>query len=230
MPHKSIGLDDRLYEYLLAASLREPGILRQLRKETATLPHAGMQIAPDQGQFMALLVKLSGAAKVLEVGVFTGYSSLAVALALPAHGRVTAFDINPEWTAVARRYWAQAQVADKIDLRLGPAIDGLDALLASGQAAGSYDFAFIDADKANYDGYYERALRLLKPGGLLLIDNVLWGGRVADLSVADADTAAIRALNVKIHADPRVDISLLPVADGLTLALKRGAPDLPAQP
>ena len=212
MSYKSIGLDDRLYEYLSAVSLREPDILAQLREETAALPNAGMQIAPDQGQFMALLVKLTGATKVLEVGVFTGYSSLSVALALPAQGRVTAFDISPEWTAVARRYWERAGVADKIDLRLGAAIDGLDALLKEGKTEGAYDFAFIDADKENYDGYYERALRLLKPGGLLLIDNVLWGGRVADASVDDADTAAIRALNLKIHADARVDISLRPVA------------------
>lgn len=223
MAYKSIGLDDRLYEYLAAVSLREPDILAQLREETAALPNAGMQIAPDQGQFMALLVKLTGATKVLEVGVFTGYSSLSVALALPAQGRVTAFDISPEWTAVARRYWERAGVADKIDLRLGAAIDGLDALLKPGDTEGTYDFAFIDADKENYDGYYERALRLLKPGGLLLIDNVLWGGRVADASADDVDTLAIRALNLKIHADSRVDISLLPVADGLTLALKRPA-------
>ena len=221
--YKSIGLDDRLYEYLAAVSLREPDILAQLREETAALPNAGMQIAPDQGQFMALLVKLTGATKVLEVGVFTGYSSLSVALALPAQGRVTAFDISPEWTAVARRYWERAGVADKIDLRLGAAIDGMDALLKEGKTEGTYDFAFIDADKENYDGYYERALRLLKPGGLLLIDNVLWGGRVADASADDADTVAIRALNLKIHADSRVDISLLPIADGLTLALKRPA-------
>ncbi len=221
MSHKSIGLDSRLYEYLTTVSLREPDILRQLREETAALPNAGMQIAPDQGQFMALLARLTGAAKVLEVGVFTGYSSLSVALALPGDGLVTAFDISPEWTAVARRYWQRAKVADKIDLRLGPALDGLDALLAEVAAEGSYDFAFIDADKGNYDGYYERALRLLRPGGLLLIDNVLWGGRVADATADDVDTAAIRALNLKIHADPRVDISLLPVADGLTLALKR---------
>ncbi len=220
MSNKSIGLDDRLYEYLTSVSLREPEILARLREKTAALPNAGMQIAPDQGQFMALLVKLIGAAKVLEVGVFTGYSSLSVALALPGQGRITAFDISPEWTAVARRYWEEAGVADKIDLHLGEAIDGLDALLAEGQTEGTYDLAFIDADKVNYDGYYERALRLLKPCGLLLIDNVLWGGRVADKSVDDSDTAAIRALNLKIHADPRVDISLLPVADGLTLALK----------
>ncbi len=223
MSYKSIGLDDRLYEYLSAVSLREPDILAQLREETAALPNAGMQIAPDQGQFMALLVKLTGAKKVLEVGVFTGYSSLSVALALPQQGLVTAFDISPEWTAVARRYWERAGVADKIDLSLGAAIDGLDALLKQGDTEGTYDFAFIDADKENYDGYYERALRLLKPGGLLLIDNVLWGGLVADESADDADTVAIRALNLKIHADSRVDISLLPIADGLTLALKRSA-------
>jgi predicted O-methyltransferase YrrM len=223
MSYKSIGLDDRLYGYLAAVSLREPDILAQLREETAVLPNAGMQIVPDQGQFMALLVKLTGATKVLEVGVFTGYSSLSVALALPQRGFVTAFDISPEWTAVARRYWERAGVADKIDLRLGAAIDGLDALLKQGDTEGTYDFAFIDADKENYDGYYERALRLLKPGGLLLIDNVLWGGRVADASVDDVDTVAIRALNLKIHADSRVDISLLPIADGLSLVLKRPA-------
>lgn len=169
---------------------------------------------------MGLLARLTGAVKVLEVGVFTGYSSTAMALALPDHGRITALDISPEWTAVARRYWELAGVAGKIDLRLGPGLDSLDALLEEAEA--NYDFAFIDADKENYDGYYERALRLLKPGGLLLIDNVLWGGRVADESVVDADTVAIRALNRKIHADSRVAISLLPVADGLTLALKLG--------
>jgi caffeoyl-CoA O-methyltransferase len=221
MSHKFIGLDHRLYEYLAAVSLREPEILRQLREETAAMPNAGMQIAPDQGQFMALLAKLCRAERALEIGVFTGYSSLSVALALPQHGHLTAFDLSPEWTAVAQRYWERAGVADKIELRLGPAIAGLDALLASGQAEESYDFAFIDADKENYAGYYERALRLLKPGGLLAIDNVLWGGRVADSEGHDADTAAIHALNLKIHADPRVDISLLPIADGLTLALKR---------
>ncbi len=220
MTHKSTGLDDRLYEYLVSVSRREPEILRQLRQETSTLPLGGMQISPEQGQFMGLLARLTGAVKVLEVGVFTGYSSTAMALALPDHGRITALDISPEWTAVARRYWELAGVAGKIDLRLGPGLDSLDALLEEAEA--NYDFAFIDADKENYDGYYERALRLLKPGGLLLIDNVLWGGRVADESVVDADTVAIRALNRKIHADSRVAISLLPVADGLTLALKLG--------
>jgi caffeoyl-CoA O-methyltransferase len=221
MTYKCIALNEGLYQYLSAVSLREPELLRRLREETAILPKAGMQIAPDQGQFMALLAKLAGAVKALEIGVFTGYSSLSVAMALPAHGRLTAFDISEEWTGIAQRYWLEANVAEKIDLRLGPALDGLDALLAEGQTEETYDFAFIDADKENYDGYYERALRLLKPGGLLLIDNVLWEGRVADPAHTDADTAAIRALNDKIHADSRVDISLLPLADGLTLALKR---------
>lgn len=223
MAHKCLALNEGLYGYLSAVSLREPDILMRLREETAVLPRAGMQIAPDQGQFMALLAKLTGAAKAVEVGVFTGYSSLSVAMALPAHGRLTAFDLSEEWTAVARRYWREAGVEDKIDLRLGPAIEGLDALLAEGQTEGTYDFAFIDADKENYDGYYERVLRLLKPGGLLLIDNVLWEGKVLDEAEVDADTAAIRALNQKIHADSRVDISMLPIADGLTLALKRTA-------
>ncbi len=220
MSIKSIGLDEGLYRYLISVSLREPEVLRRLREETARIPQAGMQISPEQGQFMALLVRLMGAAKILEIGVFTGYSSTVLALALPAHGRLTAFDISEAWTSVARRYWREAGVADKIGLRLGPAIENLDALIAEGASEGAYDMAFIDADKENYDGYYERALRLLRPGGLLLIDNVLWSGRVADETAADADTLAIRALNLKIHADPRVSISLLPVADGLTLALK----------
>ncbi len=221
MSNRSIGLDDRLYEYLLAVSLREPEILRQLREETAALPQGMMQISPEQGQFMALLVKLTGAVRVLEIGVFTGYSSTAVALALPKHGTITALDISEEWTAIARRYWLKAGVADKIDLRLGPALQTLDALIAEGDALASYDFAFLDADKENYDAYYERALQLLRPAGLLLIDNVLWGGSVANEAVVDPDTVAIRALNHKIHADSRVEISVLPVADGLTLAMKR---------
>ncbi|MDD5036052.1 MAG: class I SAM-dependent methyltransferase [Methylococcaceae bacterium] len=220
MSNKSIGLDDRLYQYLISASLREPEILRQLREETASLPKAHMQISPEQGQFMALLVKLAGVRKVLEVGVFTGYSSLSVALALPAEGRITACDIDEGWTSMARRYWEKAEVADKIDLRLAPAVDTLAGLLADNQAD-RYDFAFIDADKENYDAYYEKTLQLLRPGGLLLIDNVLWEGRVADDAENGTDTVAIRALNRKIHDDSRVDISLVPVADGITLALKR---------
>ncbi|MGD0961429.1 MAG: class I SAM-dependent methyltransferase [Methylomonas sp.] len=220
MPNKNVLVTDTLYDYMLSASLREPEVLKQLREETALLANAGMQIAPEQGQFMALLVELIGAGKILEVGVFTGYSSTCLALALPAEGRITACDISAEYTAVARRYWALANVTDKIDLRLGPALDTLDGLIAAG-CAGSYDLAFVDADKSNYDGYYERALCLLRKGGLLLIDNVLWSGQVADPAIDDADTSGIRALNDKIHADPRVTMSLLTVADGLTLALKR---------
>ncbi|CAD6881627.1 O-methyltransferase, family 3(EC:2.1.1.104) [Methylomonas albis] len=220
MTIKSILVTDALYDYMLSTSLREPETLKQLREETAQHTHSMMQIAPEQGQFMSLLVKLIGAKTILEIGVFTGYSSTCLALALPAEGRITACDISEDFTNVARRYWAQAKVADKIDLRLGPALETLDSLIAEGKA-GSYDMAFIDADKANYDGYYEQSLLLLRTGGLLVIDNVLWNGQVADPSIQDADTVAIRRLNEKIHADPRVTISLLPIADGLTLALKR---------
>jgi predicted O-methyltransferase YrrM len=219
MSNKTINLTDELYRYMISVSLREPDLLRELRAETAADPMANMQIAPEQGQFMALLIKLMGAARTLEVGVFTGYSALSVALAMPASGKLTACDISEAWTSIARRYWERAGVADRIDLRLGPAVDTLDALITAGHA-GSYDFAFIDADKENYDAYYEQSLQLLRPGGLIVIDNVLWDGRVADASVNDADTRAIRALNKKLHADPRVSLSLIPVADGLTLALK----------
>lgn len=217
---KNLALSDALREYLLSVSLREPDVLKRLREETASLPRASMQIVPEQGQFMGLLARLMRAGRIVEVGVFTGYSSLCLALALPPEGRLTALDISEEWTAVARRYWREAGVAGKIDLRLGPALDSLAALLAEGNA-GRYDLAFIDADKENYGGYYERALELLRPGGLLLIDNVLWGGQAADPGADSPEALAIRALNAKIHADPRVDISMLPLADGLTLALKR---------
>ena len=222
MSNRTLSMTDALYDYLLAVSSREPEILRRLREETARLPNAGMQIGPEQGQFMALLVQLLGARRTLEVGVFTGYSSLAVALALPPDGRVVACDVSEEWTAIARRYWAEAGVAGKIELRLGPAVGTLDALLADGQADG-FDFAFIDADKENYDNYYERALRLVRPGGLIAIDNVLWGGHVADPEAQGESLAAIRALNAKLHRDERVALSLVPIGDGLTLALKRGA-------
>ncbi|MFQ5957833.1 MAG: class I SAM-dependent methyltransferase [Alphaproteobacteria bacterium] len=215
-----LGISDALYDYLLNVSLREADVLRRLREETARMPDAAMQIAPDQGQFMALLVELIGARRTLEVGVFTGYSSLAVALALPADGRVVACDMSEEWTAIARRYWAEAGVADKIDLRLGPAIETLDALLEAGEA-GRFDFAFIDADKEEYADYYERALELLRPGGLVCVDNVLWSGKVADPGVDDADTLAIRAFNEKLAQDARVSLSVLAIADGLTLARKR---------
>ncbi|MEH1969785.1 class I SAM-dependent methyltransferase [Nostoc sp.] len=220
MPKQSIGLDNQLYNYLLSVSLREPEILLKLRQETASHPRSEMQISPEQGQFMRLLVELIGAKKTLEVGVFTGYSSLSVALALPADGKIIACDVSEEFTAIARRYWQEAGVADKIDLRLAPALKTLDQLLANGQAE-TFDFAFIDADKENYDGYYERSLQLVRPGGLIAIDNVLWSGQVADPHNQDESTQAIRALNEKLHHDERVTLSLVPIADGLTLAIKR---------
>jgi predicted O-methyltransferase YrrM len=220
MPKRTLELTDKLDAYVLAVSSRETAVQRELRHETARLPMAGMQIAPDQGQFMALLARLVGARRCLEIGTFTGYSALAVALALPPGGRLVACDVNPETTALARRYWALAGIADKIDLRLAPALETLAALLAEGQA-GTFDFAFIDADKENYDAYYERVLRLLRPGGLVVIDNVLWGGAVADKRRKDPETAALRALNTKLHRDERIDLALLPLADGITLARKR---------
>lgn len=221
MSTRTIGIDNQLYDYLLSTSLREVEILVKLRQETANLPQGRMQISPEQGQFMALLVQLIGAKKTLEVGVFTGYSSLAVALALPADGKIIAADVSEQFTAIARRYWQAAGVADKIDLRLAPGVETLDALLATGQAE-TFDFAFIDADKENYDAYYERSLQLVRPGGLIAIDNVLWSGRVADPQIQDKSTQIIRALNEKLHHDERVTFSLLPIGDGLSLALKRG--------
>ncbi len=220
MSRQTLTLSDALYDYLLSVSLREPPLLYRLREETAALPQAVMQISPEQGQFMALLAELVGARRVLEVGTFTGYSALVVALALPADGRIITCDVDEEMTAIARRYWAEGGVADKIDLRLGPAVDTLDALLSDG-GADTFDFAFVDADKENYDAYYERALALLRQGGLMVIDNVLWSGAVADPNQKDADTNAIRALNAKLHGDQRVSLSLLPVSDGITLARKR---------
>jgi predicted O-methyltransferase YrrM len=220
MSNRSITLNDALYDYLLSVSLRETDLQRRLREETAAYPNASMQIAPEQGQFMALLVRLMGARRCLEVGVFTGYSSLAVALALPDEGRIVACDVSEEWTAVARRYWAEAGVAHRIDLKLAPAIETLDALIASGEA-GSYDLAFIDADKTGYLAYYERALELLRPGGLIVADNTLWSGRVADPEVASEDTVALRHFNEHLHHDGRVDLSLVPIGDGLTLARKK---------
>ncbi|NEQ32969.1 MAG: methyltransferase domain-containing protein [Leptolyngbya sp. SIO4C5] len=219
MSSRTLNLTDSLYQYLLDNSLREPALMTQLRQETQQQPMAQMQISPEQGQFMALLVQLMGAKKTLEIGVFTGYSTLAVALALPADGKVVACDVSEEYTAIARRYWQQAGVADKIDLRLAPALDSLDQLLESG-AAGTFDFAFIDADKGNYDNYYERSLQLLRPGGLIAIDNVLWSGRVAEPN-QDNRTKKIHALNQKLHQDERVALSLLPLGDGLTLAMRR---------
>jgi len=221
MSNRSIVLTDSLYEYMNDVSLREPPLLLALREETAELTQRAMQISPEQGQFMALLARLIGARRCLEVGVFTGYSSLATALALPDDGRIVACDVSEEWTAIARRYWKRAGVDHKVDLRLAPASQTLDALIAEGHG-GTYDFAFIDADKTSYLDYYERALVLLRSGGLMLIDNTLWSGRVADPEVADADTVALRHFNEVLHRDERVDLSLLPMGDGLTLARKRG--------
>jgi predicted O-methyltransferase YrrM len=220
MSRRTLAVDDDLYRYLVEHSLREHPAQAALRAATATHPHAGMQISPEQGQFMALLVKLLGARRAIEVGVFTGYSALTVALALPDDGRLLACDINDEYTRVGRPYWEQAGVANKIELRLAPARATLDARLAAGEA-GRYDFAFIDADKTGYDAYYERCLQLLRPGGLIAIDNTLWGGKVAHPATDDADTAALQALNAKLHDDQRIDLSLLPIGDGLTLARKR---------
>jgi predicted O-methyltransferase YrrM len=219
MTKQTIGLEKNLYNYLLSVSLREPDVLTQLRQETSQLPMAQMQISPEQGQFMALLVKLIGAKKTLEVGVFTGYSSLVTALALPADGKIVACDVSEEYTSIARRYWQRAGVADKIDLHIAPALETLDKLLASGEAE-SFDFAFIDADKGNYENYYERSLQLIRPGGLIAIDNVLWSGKVADSEVQDNQTNKIRFLNQKLHQDSRITLSLVPIADGLTLAMK----------
>jgi caffeoyl-CoA O-methyltransferase len=215
-----IELTPELGEYLRQVSLREPDVLRRLREETLANPQARMQITPEQGQFMGLLVAMIGARRTLEVGVFTGYSSLSVALALPPDGQIVACDISEEWTGVARRYWREAGVDGKIRLRLRPAVETLDDLIADGEA-GSFDFAFIDADKQNYDAYFERALILLRTGGVAAIDNVLWHGRPIDPSQTDEETEAIRRFNRKLHADERVSISMLPIGDGLTLARKR---------
>lgn len=220
MSNKTTPLSPALHDYLLAVSLREPPALRVLRAETAAHPLARMQIAPEQGQFMALLAQICGARRCVEVGVFTGYSTLAVALALPSGGQITACDISEEYTAIARRHWDAAGVGGRIELRLGPAVATLDGLLAAG-AAGSYDFAFIDADKPAYPDYFERCLALLRPGGLVAVDNTLWGGAVADPADREPDTLAIRAFNERLRGDERVDLSLLPIGDGLTLARKR---------
>jgi predicted O-methyltransferase YrrM len=200
--------------------VREHPVLRELREETARLPMALMQIGPDQGQLMALLVKLAGAKRCLEIGVFTGYSALSVALALPPEGRIVACDVSEEWTAIARRYWEKAGVAGKIDLRLGRALTTLDALRSQG-GDGGFDFAFIDADKGNYLAYYERCLALTRKGGLIAVDNTLWSGEVADPKNSKADTVSLRLFNDALHRDERIELSMLPVGDGLTLALKR---------
>ncbi len=220
MSTRTLNLTDQLYNYILDRSLREQPEQKALREETAKLEWANMQISPEQGQFMQLMAKLINAKKVIEIGTFTGYSSLAVALALPDDGQLIACDISEEWTAIARRYWQRAGVEHKIDLRIAPAQQTLNGLLDEAKA-NNFDMVFIDADKTGYDAYYEASLKLLRSGGLLLIDNTLWSGTVADDSIDDSDTVALRELNIKIHRDERVEMSLLPISDGLTLVMKK---------
>lgn len=219
MARRSLELDDRLYDYLVQFGTRESELLKDLRNETAKLPAAGMQIGPEQGAFMGLLVELIGAKRALEIGTFTGYSSLCIAGALPADGKLICCDVSEEYTKVARDYWRRAGLESKIELRLGPALGTLDALIEADVEA--FDFVFIDADKTNYANYYDRALQLVRPGGLIAIDNVLWGGDVADPAENDEDTKAIRAVNEKVRHDERVTLALAPIGDGLTLARKR---------
>jgi len=219
MSNKTTPLDNRLHEYLIEVSIEEPEIFRQLREETQRLPSHIMQIAPEQGQFMALLVQILGATRTLEIGTFTGYSALWVASALPDNGKLLACDVSEEWTRIAQRYWKLAGVAEKIDLRLGPALDTLQTLIENNES-GSYDFAFIDAAKQEYDGYYESTLQLLRPGGVVALDNTLWGGKVADPTVRDEETEALRSISRKIRDDTRVSSSLVPIGDGLLLARK----------
>lgn len=220
MTSRSFHLPDRVERYILDTTLRENPVMRDLREETAKLPQAGMQTGGDQVQFLQLLVRLIGARRCIEVGVFTGYSSLGVALALPDDGRIVACDVSEEYTGIARRYWERAGVADKIDLYLAPAVQTLDRLINAGET-GRYDFAYIDADKPGYDGYYERLLRLIRSNGIIAIDNVLWSGSVADPAESDESTEALRALNAKIGRDERVDASLLSIGDGLMVVRKR---------
>ena len=220
MANKTIGLSDDLSAYVVEVGTREPDVLARLREETAALPEHGMQIAPEQGAFLALLVELTGARRCLEIGTFTGYSSTAVAMALPEDGRIVCCDISEAWTSMARRCWDEAGVTGKIDLRIAPATETLDGLLADG-AESTYDFAFVDADKSGYDGYYERLLRLVRPGGLIVFDNTLWSGRGREQDAGDEDTQALQALNRKLAGDDRISLCLLPVADGVTLARRR---------
>jgi caffeoyl-CoA O-methyltransferase len=220
MTRRTLNLDERLHRYLQEMSLREPQVLARLRQETARLDDPDMQIGPEQGQFMHLLVQVTGARRLIEIGTFTGYSSTWMALAMPEGGRIVTCDVSEDYTQVARRYWAEAGVTNKIDLRLAPALQTLDGLIAEGGRE-RYDFAFIDADKENYDGYYERCLTLIRPGGLIAIDNVLWGGSVVDPDRHEESVEAIRAFNAKLRDDERITLSMLPIGDGLTLARKR---------
>ncbi|MCU0761099.1 MAG: class I SAM-dependent methyltransferase [Steroidobacteraceae bacterium] len=221
MSQSTLSLTPALHRYLLEHSLREPPVLARLRSVTSALPQANMQVAPEQGQFLQLLVRMLGARRCLEIGTFTGYSSLAVALALPGDGQLVACDVSAEWTQVARQFWREAGVDSRIDLRLQPALRTLDELLADGHAS-SFDFAFIDADKPGYCAYYGKVLELLRPGGVVCVDNVLWDGAVADPAVSDANTQALRAFNDLVHRDERVDLSMVPIGDGLTVLRKRG--------
>lgn len=220
MTNRTLNLDDRLYQYLLDVSLRETPLLKRLREETAQLATARWQIAPEQGQFMALLVQLSGARRIIEVGTFTGYSAICMAQAMPADGRLICCDIPGDYNATAERYWREAGLAGRIEQRLAPALETLAALQSEGQGA-CFDLIFIDADKANYPAYLEHALRLTRQGGLILFDNTLWSGRVLENNPDSADTRAIQALNRALQRDPRIDLSLLPLGDGLTLCRKR---------
>ena len=220
MSNRTTAVDPSLHEYLLSVSLREHPVLRELREETARLPEHNMQIAPEQGQFMQMLLRLMGARRCIEVGTFTGYSTLAMALSLPDDGRILACDVSEEWTDIGRRYWEEAGVADRIELRIAPASDTLADERRTGDGA-IWDFAFIDADKGGYPDYFDQCLALLRPGGLIAVDNTLWDGKVADDRVDDADTRAIRDFNQALYADERVEISLVPIGDGLTLARKR---------
>ncbi len=220
MSNRTLSLTDTLYDYLLNHSLRETEVQTRLREATRDMPEANMQIAPEQGQFMALLVELLGAKRLLEIGTFTGYSTLCMAQALPAEGRVVTCDVSREWTGMGASYWKEAGVLERIDLRIGPALETLDTMLEGGEAD-CFDLVFVDADKENYLNYYERSLRLVRPGGLVLFDNVLWDGDVADPDKQDADTQAIRALNQTLHNDQRVSLSMVPIGDGLSMVRRR---------
>jgi caffeoyl-CoA O-methyltransferase len=220
MSNKTINLSNELHNYLLSVTLREEPVLKKLRDETAKMEKRNMQISPEQGQFMQLLVRLIQARNIIEIGVFTGYSALSMALAMPPGGRLIACDLSQEWTNIGKKYWKEAGVSDRIDLRLAPALETLE-VLSMDWKAGHFDLAFIDADKENYALYYEHCLKLLRPNGLILFDNTLWDGKVADPQCNDSETRAIRDLNQKLHRDERVDISLIPIGDGLTLVRKR---------